>query len=183
MFLLQIGELEFEYGVYTITLAQHSISYSTFVAFTFFDRAEDLDSAVLDRCDESIFFPLPNAECRRDLISLYFDQHIRKFMETNNLRASTLKSRLNQYFTTQKPLLLSVDSDLVEATDDKKLKEPVLGRVVKETEGFSGRAIAKMAIAWQAAVYGTDNTVLDKKTFFEVTQNHMKSLRQRVEWQ
>ncbi|KAL7451224.1 hypothetical protein ACHAWC_006583, partial [Mediolabrus comicus] len=144
------------------------------------NRAEDLDSAVLDRCDESIFFPLPNAECRKNLISLYFDLHFRKFMETNNLRASTLKSRIAQYVTSQTPLLLSIDSDLVE--EDKRLKEAVLSSVVKDTEGFSGRAIAKMAIAWQSAVYGTDNRELDKDTFFLVLKNHKNSARQREEW-
>eukprot|EP00984_Skeletonema_dohrnii_P009754 scaffold3753_cov98-Skeletonema_dohrnii-CCMP3373.AAC.10 len=144
------------------------------------NRAEDLDSAVLDRCDESIFFPLPNAECRGDLISLYFDQHFRQFMETTNLLASTLKAQITQYFTKQKPLLLTVDSDIVD--EDEKLKEDVLKQVVKDTEGFSGRAIAKMAIAWQAAVYGTDGAILDKDTFFSTVENHKAGMKQKEEW-
>jgi hypothetical protein len=102
-------------------------------------------------------------------------------MDTNNLRAATLKSRITQYFTKQKPLLLSVDSDIVE--DNKKLNEDVLKRVVKDSDGFSGRAIAKMAIAWQAAVYGTDDTMLDKDTFFLTVENHVAGMKQKELWQ
>ena len=111
------------------------------------------------------------------MISLYFDQHFRQFMETNNLRASTLKSRITQYFTKQTPLLLSIDTDLVD--EDDKLKEDVLKRVVNDTEGFSGRAIAKMAIAWQAAVYGTDGAILDKATLFSTVLNHKEGMKQK----
>ena len=145
------------------------------------NRAEDLDSAVLDRCDETIFFPLPDEECRRDLISLYFDLHCLKFMDENNLRASTLKSRITHYFTKQRPLLMSVDSDLVEGKH-LKLHEAVLKRVVKDTQGFSGRAISKLAIAWQAAVYGTDDTMLDKNTFFSTVKNHKDGMKQKEKW-
>lgn len=155
-------------------------SGKTFSHHALFRRAEDLDSAVLDRCDESIFFPLPSAECRGDLISLYYDQHVRQFMETNNLRDTALKSRITQYFTKQTPLLLSIDTDLVD--EDDKLKEDVLKRVVNDTEGFSGRAIAKMAIAWQAAVYGTDGAILDKATLFSTVLNHKEGMKQKEEW-
>ncbi len=135
---------------------------------------------MLDRCDESIFFPLPDADCRGELISLYFDQHFRQFMETNNLRASTLKSRITQYFTKQAPLLLSVDNAIV--GEEEKLKEDVLQRVVEDTKGFSGRAIAKMAIAWQAAVYGNDGAILDEETFFSTVENHKAGIKQKEEW-
>ena len=101
-------------------------------------------------------------------------------METTNLLASTLKSQITQYFTKRKPLLLTVDSDIVD--ENEKLKEDVLKQVVKDTEGFSGRAIAKMAIAWQAAVYGTDGAILDKETFFSTVENHKAGMKQKVEW-
>eukprot|EP00986_Skeletonema_menzelii_P020953 scaffold32788_cov166-Skeletonema_menzelii.AAC.5 len=101
-------------------------------------------------------------------------------METNNLRASTLKSRITQYFTNQTSFLLSVDNAIVD--EEEKLKEDVLKRVVTDTEGFSGRAIAKMAIAWQAAVYGSDGAILDKETFFSTVENHKAGMKQKEEW-
>merc|ERR1719384_2287808 len=54
--------------------------------------------------------------------------------------------------------------------------------VVKETEGFSGRAISKLAIAWQAAAYGTEGAILDQHSFLRTVQNHKKSMTQKDEW-
>lgn len=76
---------------------------------------------------------------------------------------------------------MSVDSDLVEGKH-LKLHEAVLKRVVKDTQGFSGRAISKLAIAWQAAVYGTDDTMLDKNTFFSTVKNHKDGMKQKEKW-
>ena len=53
---------------------------------------------------------------------------------------------------------------------------------MKETEGFSGRAISKLAIAWQAAAYGTDGAILDQETFFKTVENHKKSMAQKEGW-
>ena len=74
----------------------------------------------------------------------------------------------------------AINPNLVD--EDEKLKEDVLQRVLYDTDGFSGRAIAKMAIAWQAAVYGTDGAVLDKDTFFSTVLNHKEGMKQKEEW-
>lgn len=39
-----------------------------------------------------------------------------------------------------------------------------------ETEGFSGREIAKLAIAWQAAAYGTPDSSFNPELMFEVLE-------------
>lgn len=103
------------------------------------NRAEDLDAAVLDRCDESIFFPLPNAECRKDLILLYFDLHFRKFMQSNNKQELSLRSQITQYLTKTKPLLMSIESDLMTGEQ--------LQSTVNVTLGFSGREIGKLMVS------------------------------------
>ena len=103
------------------------------------NRAEDLDAAVLDRCDESIFFPLPNAECRKDLILLYFDLHFRKFMQSNNKQELSLRSQITQYLTNTKPLLMSIESDLMTGEQ--------LQSTVNVTLGFSGREIGKLMVS------------------------------------
>ena len=41
------------------------------------NRPQDLDSAVLDRIDDSIAFPLPSHEERVALLDLYFRKYIR----------------------------------------------------------------------------------------------------------
>ena len=55
-------------------------------------------------------------------------------------------------------------------------------KVVQETEGFSGRAISKLAIAWQAAAYGTEGAVLDRDTFFQTVELHKKSMSTKGRW-
>ncbi len=55
-------------------------------------------------------------------------------------------------------------------------------RVVKDTEGFSGRSISKLAIAWQAAAYGTEGAVLDQDAFFKTVELHKKSMLQKDDW-
>ena len=55
-------------------------------------------------------------------------------------------------------------------------------RVVEETEGFSGRAISKLAIAWHASTYGTDGAIPDQDTFFKTVEHHKKSMSQKDDW-
>mmetsp|Transcript_4709 Transcript_4709/g.4462 ORF Transcript_4709/g.4462 Transcript_4709/m.4462 type:complete len:136 (-) Transcript_4709:72-479(-) len=54
--------------------------------------------------------------------------------------------------------------------------------VVEQTKGFSGRAISKLAIAWQAAAYGTDGAILDQETFFRTVDQHKASMAKKDEW-
>ncbi len=143
------------------------------------NRAEDLDAAVLDRCDESLFFPLPDAECRKDLILLYFDLHFRKFMEANNKQEFTLRSRLTQYITNQKPNLMSIESNLMAGQQ--------LESTVDVTRGFSGREIGKLMIALQGAMYVSKDHTLDFEAAWKlietkVIEHHEKlnMVRKRV---
>jgi SpoVK/Ycf46/Vps4 family AAA+-type ATPase len=50
------------------------------------NRAEDLDAAVLDRCDESLYFGLPDEQCRGKLIKQYFNEYVVKAADTVNER-------------------------------------------------------------------------------------------------
>ncbi|KAL7533688.1 hypothetical protein ACHAXR_005388 [Thalassiosira sp. AJA248-18] len=137
------------------------------------NRAEDLDEAVLDRCDESIFFPLPNAECRKDLILLYFDLHFRKFMETNNMQAFSLRSRLTQYFTNEKPLIMSIESDLMTGEQ--------LESTVAVTYGFSGREIGKLMVALQGAMYVSKDGKLDFVAAWKLIETKVREHQEKLE--
>lgn len=55
-------------------------------------------------------------------------------------------------------------------------------QVVQETDGFSGRAISKLAIAWQAAAYGTEGALLNRQTFFDTLAQHKESMRTKEDW-
>eukprot|EP00804_Cyclotella_cryptica_P003156 CCRYP_013775-RA/>CCRYP_013775-RA protein AED:0.29 eAED:0.29 QI:223/1/1/1/1/1/3/238/277 len=130
------------------------------------NRAEDLDAAILDRCDESIYFPLPDASCRKDLILLYFDIHFRKFMETNNQQALSLRSRITHFFTKKKPLIMSVESDLMTG---KQLES-----TVAVTRGFSGREIGKIMVALQGAMYVSKDGKLDFITGWKIIETKVR---------
>jgi len=137
------------------------------------NRAEDLDAAVLDRCDESIFFPLPNAECRKDLILLYFDLHFRKFMETNNQQALSLKSQITRYFTKQPPLIMSIENDLMTGEQ--------LQSTVNVTYGFSGREIGKLMVALQGAMYVSKDGKLDFVAAWKLIETKVREHQEKMD--
>lgn len=137
------------------------------------NRAEDLDAAILDRCDESIYFPLPNASCRKDLIMLYFNLHFRKFMEANNKQALSLRSQLTNYFTKKKPLIMSVESDLMTGAQ--------LESTVAVTRGFSGREIGKLMVALQGAMYVSKDGKLDFVTAWKLIETKVREHMAKID--
>eukprot|EP00932_Pfiesteria_piscicida_P000359 SRR837773.1035.p1 GENE.SRR837773.1035~~SRR837773.1035.p1 ORF type:complete len:416 (+),score=191.81 SRR837773.1035:35-1249(+) len=94
---------------------------------------EILDRAVLDRIDESFEFPLPDVTERRRMLGMFMEEHIRR--------------------PTKRGHLIEVD---------EALDESYLDQVAKQTEGFSGRQLAKLVLAYQAAVFGSGTTRLSK---------------------
>jgi len=92
---------------------------------------EILDRAVLDRVDESFEFPLPSQGERRRMLDMFMKQHI---------HAPTKKGRIIEV--------------------DPALDDAFLDDVARRTEGFSGRQLAKLVLAYQAAVFGSGTTKL-----------------------
>ena len=52
----------------------------------------------------------------------------------------------------------------------------------KRTEGFSGREIAKLGIAWQSAAYGTADAKLDPYLFGSVLEAHVAQKALKSRW-
>ncbi len=48
--------------------------------------------------------------------------------------------------------------------------------------GFSGREISKLAIAWQAAAYGTKDAHIDATLLTKVLEEAKLSKRQKLSW-
>jgi len=92
---------------------------------------EILDRAVLDRIDESFEFPLPSLEERRRMLEMFMEEHVHR--------------------PTKKGKVIEVDA---------ALDAGFLDDVCRRTEGFSGRQLAKLALAYQAAVFGSGTTRL-----------------------
>jgi ATPase family AAA domain-containing protein 3A/B len=117
------------------------------------NQPAQFDEAVMDRIDEMVSFDLPGPEERKRMINMYVENYL-----------------LNPPSTWTRK---------VEAVD---IGEEDIDQVVKETEGFSGRGISKLAIAWQAAAYGTDGAILDKTAFFQTVEQHKKSMHTKEQW-
>lgn len=53
-------------------------------------------------------------------------------------------------------------------------------KMARMTEGMSGREIAKLGVAWQAAAYASENGVLTEKMVLEKVEDHVRQHRQKV---
>jgi len=111
------------------------------------------DGAVMDRIDEMVDFDLPGRHERRKMIAQYVDRYL-----------LNPPGRWTKRVTT------------VDIGDEE------IERVTDLTEGFSGRGISKLAIAWQAAAYGTDGAILDQEAFFRTVDHHKEGMKKKGEW-
>ena len=128
------------------------------------NRPGDLDSAVTDRIDEVIEFPLPGEDERYKLIKLYLNKYLTgEDKKDANTKWSHLFKKQSQKIT--------VEGDLT---------DQVIREAAKKTEGFSGREIAKLVAGVQAAVYGRPDCVLDSQLFEEIVDYKIQEHHQRA---
>eukprot|EP01147_Barroeca_monosierra_P000391 gene391-3737_t len=116
------------------------------------NEPQELDRAVLDRVDEVVDVDLPELPERIRLLELYYKQHILQP-------------------TTSNPILLSDDIQNVE-----------LRTIASKLEGFSGRQIAKLCVAWQATANATVNNMLTKELFEKVLSEHINQHKEVDSW-
>ena len=126
------------------------------------NRPGDLDEAVLDRVDEALEFGLPSQAERAQLLRLYFSKYILQPAGTDSdPDVAASQSVLSRIFRRRPtPPNVKVAEDVTDSLMDD---------VARQTEGFSGRELAKLMASVQAAVYGrTDALVLDAATLHAV---------------
>ncbi|KAL5557301.1 hypothetical protein UlMin_039537 [Ulmus minor] len=126
------------------------------------NRPGDLDSAITDRIDEVIEFPLPGEEERFKLLKLYLKKYIVGEGEDSSKWGHLLKKKAQN---------ITIKEDL---SDD------VIREAAQKTEGFSGREIAKLMASVQAAVYGSPDCVLDSELFKEIVDYKVAEHHQRI---
>lgn len=124
------------------------------------NRPGDLDSAVADRIDEVLEFPLPGEDERFKLLKLYLDKYI--------AQAGSQKSGFQNLFRRKQQQI-----------EIKGLTDDIIREAAAKTEGFSGREIAKLMASVQSAVYGGENCVLDPTLFREVVDYKVAEHQQR----
>lgn len=116
------------------------------------NQPEQFDWAINDRIDEMVEFRLPGFEERLRMIIQYMDKYL---------------------------LHPPMGSKVINVVG---IDETVLRSVATVTEGYSGREISKLAIAWQAAAYGTANATIDKALLEEVLAESKNSKKQKSSW-
>lgn len=125
------------------------------------NRPGDLDSAITDRIDEVIEFPLPGEEERFKLLNLYLSTYLYNEGESETSSLSLFKKQAQKIIV-------------------KDVSEDVIREAAKKTEGFSGREIAKLMASVQAAVYGRPDCVLDSQLFGEIVDYKVAEHHQRL---
>ncbi|XP_057770042.1 uncharacterized protein LOC130989901 [Salvia miltiorrhiza] len=126
------------------------------------NRPGDLDSAVTDRIDEVIEFPLPREDERFKLLKLYLTKYL--------CGQGDKDSKWGSSFIKNTPQKITV----------KDISDDVLREAARRTEGFSGREIAKLMASVQAAVYGRPDCVLDSTLFHEIVDYKVAEHHQRI---
>ncbi|XP_078441914.1 uncharacterized protein LOC144711762 [Wolffia australiana] len=124
------------------------------------NRPGDLDSAVSDRIDEVLEFPLPGEDERFKLLKLYLDKYI--------VRAGGERVGWKSWFSRQQ-----------RGIEMKNMNDEILREAAAKMEGFSGREIAKLMAGVQAAVYGSKECVLHPGLFLEVVDYKVAEHQQR----
>ncbi|KAF8405237.1 hypothetical protein HHK36_010138 [Tetracentron sinense] len=125
------------------------------------NRPGDLDSAITDRIDEVIEFPLPREEERVKLLKLYLNRYLSNEDKSESRWGPLVKSKQ------QKITIKDISEDLIR-------------EAARKTEGFSGREIAKLMASVQAGVYGRPDCVLDSQLFMEIIDYKVAEHHQRI---
>ena len=119
------------------------------------NQPEQFDWAINDRIDEMVEFDLPGLAERSRMLRLYLDKYLVKPSGSGNATKILVGEDVN---------------------------EDLLASVAARTEGFSGREIAKLAIAWQAAAYGSPDATFTSALLDEVLAAHGDQKARKSLW-
>jgi len=124
------------------------------------NQPEQFDWAVNDRIDEMVEFDLPGLEERRRMIDMYLSKYLRD-AEGSSSGA--------------KKIVVSFDGE--GGGYDK-----ILDQAAARTDGFSGREIAKLAIAWQASAYGSSDNTFTEQLLDTTLSAHIDQKKRKELW-
>ncbi|XP_052445885.1 ATPase family AAA domain-containing protein 3-like [Carassius gibelio] len=118
------------------------------------NQPEQFDWAINDRIDEIVNFMLPGLEERERLVRLYFDKYV-----LQPATGGRQRMKLAQF--------------------DYGLK---CSEIAKRVEGMSGREISKLAVAWQAAAYSSEDGVLTEAMMDARVDEAVRQHQQKMDW-
>jgi ATPase family AAA domain-containing protein 3A/B len=114
---------------------------------------EEFDWAINDRIDEIVEFTIPSATERERMLAQYVNEYLNSGGGSGSIRI------------------------LVDGVAETHLKAAVAA-----TEGFSGREIHKLVVAWQAAAFGSEGAVFTPSTMQEVLDSHVAQRELKENW-
>jgi ATPase family AAA domain-containing protein 3A/B len=141
------------------------------------NRPSDLDPAVLDRMDEAVLFPLPGTAEREAILRLYLARYVGW--------TPTSGPPVPKGSATRRPRRSWADAlrgrggspDPIKV--DPAIDDAAVAQAAADTAGFSGRELAKLASAVQAAAYGTPGAALSAAMFRAVVAAKVEEHGQR----
>ena len=111
------------------------------------NNPDQLDEAVHDRIDEVVGFNLPNENERRIMLFHYLVKYCQP--------PQTMQEKLE--FVWKYPRSIYHGKKLIRM---EGVSKDIIEQIAKATEGFSGREITKMVIAWHDAAFTLPDAVL-----------------------
>uniref|UniRef100_A0A7S3PKT3 AAA+ ATPase domain-containing protein n=1 Tax=Aplanochytrium stocchinoi TaxID=215587 RepID=A0A7S3PKT3_9STRA len=124
------------------------------------NQPDQLDWAINDRTDELIEFDLPAAKERAVMMRQYYNMYV-----------------VNSHKT---------DAGMFGGPTEIKTEEvldSLFEELARKAEGFSGREISKLAIAWQAAARGTPDCSLTVDMMKQILDERIKQRKQKDAWE
>lgn len=147
-----------------------------FVVVLATNRPGDLDSAILDRMDEVVEFPIPGINERKRLFSLYLNKYILAAGTDEGGAGAERRHGLwysaKYFFSGRK---IQIDPIALDGVTEQDLEW-----AATLCEGFSAREIAKTMAAVQSAAYGTPNATLTVELFRNVINARVAEHKDRV---
>lgn len=120
------------------------------------NQPDQFDWALNNRIDEMVEFQLPTFAEREQLVRRYFEEYI--------LNAATRGWRSQR--------IKVADFDF-----NEKCRQ-----IAEQTEGLSGREIAKLGVAWQASTYASTDGILTEEILNARVNDMISQHKQKIEW-
>lgn len=128
-----------------------------------------LDTAIQDRIDEMILFDRPSIKERANILYHY----LLKFCQPQK----KLSEKIEMWIKHPSTLIHGKKTINISQLDSNFIDE-----IAARTEGFSGRELTKLVVAWHDAAFAKDVPILDKETVEKVLVSHLQQDRTKDDW-
>jgi len=130
---------------------------------------------------------LGTGEPSRDFMLVYASNAPEEFDWAVNDRIDEIVEFTMPTATERERMLAQYMNDYMCSTDDPRIvvdgvSDSHLKAAVAATEGFSGREIHKLVVAWQAAVFGSENAVFTPSIMHDVLDTHVVQRNLKQTW-